>query len=61
MCPACLAAISMILAGVVSTGGAAALAVKALGGNKENREASGDEAVTDQAEVTSLKEKEKQA
>ena len=61
MCPACLAAISMIMAGVVSTGGAAALAAKAFGRNKENGEASGEEAATDQAEETSLKEKEKQA
>lgn len=61
MCPACLAAISMIVAGVVSTGGAAALTVKALGRNKENGEGSGSEAMTDQVEGTSLKEKEKQA
>lgn len=51
----------MIVAGVVSTGGAAALTVKALGRNKENGEGSGSEARTDQAEGTSLKEKEKQA
>jgi hypothetical protein len=53
MCPACLAAISMIVAGVVSTGGAAALAIKAR--NRENGEPSG--ALTDQAEVMGLKER----
>ncbi|HTZ46931.1 MAG TPA: hypothetical protein VMH20_05035 [Verrucomicrobiae bacterium] len=61
MCPACLAAISMIVAGVVSTGGAAALAVKAMGRKKENGEASGDEAAMEQVEETKRKEKEKQA
>jgi hypothetical protein len=61
MCPACLAAISIIVAGVVSTGGAAALAVKAMGRDTENGEASVGEVATDQVEGTRLKGKERQA
>jgi hypothetical protein len=34
MCPACLVTVSMIVAGVVSTGGVTALAVKSLGRRK---------------------------
>jgi hypothetical protein len=41
MCPACLAAISMVVAGVISTGGVTALVAKAIGRGNENVEASG--------------------
>jgi len=41
MCPACLATISMIVASVISTGGATVLAVKTLGRRDECGEASG--------------------
>jgi len=41
MCPACLATISMIVVGVISSGGTTALAVKALGRRNPGREASG--------------------
>jgi hypothetical protein len=61
VCPACLAAISMIVAGVVSTGGATALAVKAMGRKKKNAEASGGEAVTEPVEEPRREQKEKQA
>ena len=40
MCPACLTAISMIVAGVVSTGGAAALTAKVLQARKVAKDAS---------------------
>jgi hypothetical protein len=41
MCPVCLATISMIVAGVVSTGGVTALAVKTFGQKRVSGEASG--------------------
>jgi hypothetical protein len=56
MCPACLATISMIVAGAFSTGGVTVLAAKTLRRKKEpvneGPEARGDE------EFRSLKEKE---
>ena len=61
MCPACLAAISMIVAGVVSTGGAATLAMRARGRNKENEEASKGEELAGRAKVANSSEKEKQS
>jgi hypothetical protein len=60
MCPACLATISMIVAGVISTGGATALAVKTLGRRKASEGASA--AVNSgQAEFRQSNEKEKQS
>ena len=41
MCPACLAAISMVVAGVISTGGVTALVVKSIGRGIGSGEASG--------------------
>lgn len=38
MCPACLATISMVIAGVLSTGGVTAMAAKTLGRRKERTE-----------------------
>jgi len=61
VCPACLAAISMIVAGVVSTGGATALAVKAMDRKEKNAEANADEAVTEPVEEPRREQKEKQA
>ena len=40
MCPACLATISMMVAGLVSTGGVTALAVKTIGRRKASGNAS---------------------
>jgi hypothetical protein len=40
MCPACLATLSMIVAGVISTGGATALVAKSLGRRTGSAEAS---------------------
>ena len=61
MCPTCLATISMIVAGVISTGGATALAVKTFGRRKESGEASGVGVVPGEKEVPSSEEKENQA
>ncbi|MGB7726814.1 MAG: hypothetical protein WBL50_02195 [Candidatus Acidiferrum sp.] len=41
MCPACLATLSMIVAGVISTGGATALAAKTILHRKNVKEPSG--------------------
>jgi hypothetical protein len=41
MCPACLAAISMVVAGVISTGGVTALVVKTIGRGSGGSKASG--------------------
>jgi hypothetical protein len=60
MCPACLATISMIVAGVVSTGGVTALAVKTLGRKSESGEASGVGAEPGENEFRNPEEKEKQ-
>jgi len=60
MCPACLATISMIVAGVISTGGATALAVKTFGRRKASEDASGG-VNPEQAEFQQSNEKEKEA
>lgn len=44
MCSGCIAAISMIVAAVISTRGATALAVKTFGRRNEGGEASGESA-----------------
>ena len=41
MCPACLVSISMLIAGVVSTGGATAIAAKVFARRKERGEVNG--------------------
>jgi len=51
MCPACLATISMIVASVISTGGATVLAVKTLGRRNEGGEASGSGVMPGEKEV----------
>jgi hypothetical protein len=38
MCPACFATISIVIAGVLSTGGVTAIAAKTLGRTKERME-----------------------
>jgi hypothetical protein len=58
MCPACLAAIAWMVAGVVSTGGVTALAVTALPARGGAKEASEDGAVQNAEEFPSPKEKE---
>jgi len=58
MCPACLATISMIVAGMVSTGGATALAWKTFGRRKENEESSGA-VVAAESELENEKEKQR--
>lgn len=61
MCPACLATISMIVAGMISTGGATALAVKTLGWRKTSGEASGLDVVPGENELQRTEEKENEA
>jgi hypothetical protein len=57
MCPACLAAISMVVAGVISTGGVTALVVKTIGRRNESGEASG--VSRDKENLRNLQAKEK--
>lgn len=60
MCPACLATISMLVAGAISTGGATVLTMKIFGRRKSSEDAS--EAVNPgQAEFRQSNEKEKEA
>jgi hypothetical protein len=61
MCPACLATISMIVAGAISTGGVTALAVKRFGRKKVSGEASGVDVIPSENELQSPKEKENEA
>jgi hypothetical protein len=61
MCPACLVTISMIVAGVVSTGGVTALGAKAWQRRKDSKEASGLDAAGDEKEFPSLEKKENEA
>ncbi len=59
MCPACLATISMILAGAISTGGVTALAAKAL---RRKKTPDSDRVRVRRGETfPSLREKEKQS
>ncbi len=58
MCPACLATISMIVAGVVSTGGVTALAAKGWQRRKEAKEAGGESASGDEKQFSILEKKE---
>ncbi len=58
MCPACLAAISWVVAGVVSSGGVTALAVKALHGRGAAKSGGGSQAEKHAEESPGQKEKE---
>jgi len=59
MCPACLATISMIVAGAVSTGGVTALAAKAFRRTRDSKVASkGGDKTSGPQEFPSLDEKE---
>jgi hypothetical protein len=61
MCPACLATLSMIVAGVISTGGATALAAKTILHRKNVKEP-GEAGVTPAGKGSeSPEEKEKQS
>ena len=59
MCPGCLAAISWMVAGVVSSGGVAALAVTALRARSVTEEEVAGGVVEGDEEFPSLNEKEK--
>ncbi len=61
MCPACLATLSMIVAGMISTGGATALAAKTMLHRKNVKEPNGSEVIPAGKESESPKEKEKQS
>ncbi len=58
MCPACLAAISWVVVGVVSSGGVTVLAVKALHGRGAAKEVKGNQAEMNAEESPGQKEKE---
>ena len=58
MCPACLATISMIVAGVVSTGGVTALVASRWHRRGDSKKTSGENAGGDRREFPSLEEKE---
>jgi hypothetical protein len=60
MCPACLATISIMVAGVISTGGMAALAVKTIGRGNGSGEASGAGVFRGEQNLQNLDTKEKQ-
>jgi len=60
MCPACLAAISWVVAGVVSSGGVTALAVKALHGQGAAKEAKEGLAERNPEVIPGQNEKEKE-
>ena len=57
MCPACLATISMMVAGVISTGGVTALVVKTIGRGNGNSGAGVDRG---EQNLQNLEAKEKQ-
>ncbi len=61
MCPACLATISMIVAGAISTGGVTVLAAKAFGGKRGSKEANGQSGGGDESQETRPREKENEA
>jgi hypothetical protein len=61
MCPACLATLSMIVAGVISTGGATALAVNTLLRGKNTKESSELAQIPGGEESESPEAKEKQS
>jgi hypothetical protein len=60
MCPACLATISMMVAGVISTGGITALVVKTIGRGNGSGEASGAGVDLGEQDLQNLEAKEKQ-
>ena len=61
MCPACLATLSMIVAGVISTGGATALAARTMLHRKDGKKRSGGAVVPGGDGRDGLKEKEKRS
>ena len=61
MCPACLATISIIVAGAISTGGVTALAAKTFYRRRDTKEASEGTAVEAGKEFPSPEAKENQA
>ena len=61
MCPVCLATISMIVAGVISSGGATVLAVKTLGRRNQGGDRSGVMGKPGETVCGNAEAKEKQA
>ncbi len=61
MCPACLASLSILIAGVVSTGGVTALAARALGRREHTRGVDQQESHRDEQGFPSPERKENQA
>lgn len=61
MCPACLATISMMVAGVISTGGVTALVVKTIGRGNGSGEAGGSGVHRGEQKLQNLETKEKQS
>ena len=61
MCPACLATLSMIVAGVISTVGVTALAAKTILSRKNVRDLSGNGLIPAGKESDSPEEKEKRS
>jgi hypothetical protein len=60
MCPACLATLSMIVAGAISTGGVTVLAAKAFEKKRDSKEVNGQSGGGDGTERTRPEGKEKQ-
>ncbi|MGB2664097.1 MAG: hypothetical protein WAK48_08850 [Candidatus Acidiferrum sp.] len=61
MCPACLATLSMVVAGVISTGGATALAAKMISYRKNVKAPNVSGMSPAERETESPEEKEKQS
>jgi hypothetical protein len=61
MCPACLGAFSMLVAGLISTAAMTRLGAKTLGGKNSGVKARGGSVNPGKKESRSLKDKEKQS